>query len=297
MVRFKAEKLHKSYKSKDNCVGLSTHVVLGGGGNLKLAPQGFRGLLKKFVSDQAARLGFTLAEVLITLGIIGVVAALTMPALIANYQKKQTVAQLKEVYSILTQAVSRSVLDNGELQYWNWSEVSSNNSTSRSFAEMYILPYLSGVQKNKGDTKIWTKLDGTYDSSASYEYTRVQYMLSNGALISFIGRYYSPENAGNYPKTSLTVFVDVNGYKRPNRLGRDVFLFTLFPFASDAGNNFMAGYYEACGSGIQHYRLTRDQLLQDGFCGACNRNYSGSGYGCAALIMKDGWEIKDDYPW
>lgn len=31
MVRFKAEKLHKSYKSKDNCVGLSTHVVLGGG--------------------------------------------------------------------------------------------------------------------------------------------------------------------------------------------------------------------------------------------------------------------------
>ena len=38
--------------------------------------------------------GFTLAEVLITLGIIGVVAALTLPSLITNYRKKQTVAQL-----------------------------------------------------------------------------------------------------------------------------------------------------------------------------------------------------------
>ena len=42
--------------------------------------------------------GFTLAEVLITLGIIGVVAALTLPSLITNYRKKQTVAQLKKVY-------------------------------------------------------------------------------------------------------------------------------------------------------------------------------------------------------
>ena len=40
--------------------------------------------------------GFTLAEVLITLGIIGVVAALTLPSLITNYQKKQIVAQLKK---------------------------------------------------------------------------------------------------------------------------------------------------------------------------------------------------------
>ena len=39
---------------------------------------------------------FTLAEVLITLGIIGVVAALTMPALIGHYKKVQTIAQLKK---------------------------------------------------------------------------------------------------------------------------------------------------------------------------------------------------------
>lgn len=41
--------------------------------------------------------GFTLAEILITLGIIGVVAALTMPALIANYQKQEILSRLKNL--------------------------------------------------------------------------------------------------------------------------------------------------------------------------------------------------------
>ena len=50
--------------------------------------------------------GFTLAEVLITLGIIGVVAALTMPALIGNYQKKEITTRLKKTYSIVQQAIS-----------------------------------------------------------------------------------------------------------------------------------------------------------------------------------------------
>lgn len=51
---------------------------------------------------------FTLAEVLITLGIIGVVAAMTIPTLLAKYQEKQTVTKLKQTYSILSQAI-RSV--------------------------------------------------------------------------------------------------------------------------------------------------------------------------------------------
>ena len=49
--------------------------------------------------------GFTLAEVLITLGVIGIVAALTMPSLIANYQKQVTISKLKKIYSILGQQI------------------------------------------------------------------------------------------------------------------------------------------------------------------------------------------------
>lgn len=63
---------------------------------------------------------FTLAETLITLGIIGVVAALTIPSIIKNYQKKQTAIKLKQTYSLLTQGIRMAeiisaVLKDGKL--------------------------------------------------------------------------------------------------------------------------------------------------------------------------------------
>lgn len=62
--------------------------------------------------------GFTLAEVLITLGIIGIVAAMTLPVLIANHREKQKVTQLKKVYSVLQQAFLLAQSKHGESKYW-----------------------------------------------------------------------------------------------------------------------------------------------------------------------------------
>ena len=56
---------------------------------------------------------FTLAEVLITLGIIGVVAALTLPAVIQNYQKRSLEVATKKFYSVITQAVKQYMTDEG----------------------------------------------------------------------------------------------------------------------------------------------------------------------------------------
>ena len=63
--------------------------------------------------------GFTLAEVLITLGIIGVVAAITMPTLINNYREKATVNKVKKFYSMMSQAYLLSVKDNEHADPWN----------------------------------------------------------------------------------------------------------------------------------------------------------------------------------
>lgn len=60
---------------------------------------------------------FTLAEVLITLGIIGVVAAMTLPSLVGNYKKKQAVTQLQKVYTVLNQALRQSEAANESSQY------------------------------------------------------------------------------------------------------------------------------------------------------------------------------------
>lgn len=61
---------------------------------------------------------FTLAEVLITLGIIGVVAALTLPSLIQNYHEKQRVTQLKKAYSVMQNAFLMAQEEYGDVTDW-----------------------------------------------------------------------------------------------------------------------------------------------------------------------------------
>ena len=61
---------------------------------------------------------FTLAEVLITLGIIGVVAAMTLPTLINETQRKQDGVKIKKFYSIMQQAIIMSERDNGSAADW-----------------------------------------------------------------------------------------------------------------------------------------------------------------------------------
>ena len=92
--------------------------------------------LKQLQDDRHA---FTLAEVLITLGIIGVVAAMTMPTLIAKYQKKQTVTQLKKAYAELNKAVSYSEIENGDCKYWDY------NLNSLDFYNKYLSKYLQNT--------------------------------------------------------------------------------------------------------------------------------------------------------
>ena len=65
------------------------------------------------------KFGFTLAEVLITLGVVGVVAAMTLPSLIKKYDEMVTVNRVKQTYSILSQAYLRAVQDNDDPKLWD----------------------------------------------------------------------------------------------------------------------------------------------------------------------------------
>ena len=71
------------------------------------------------------RNGFTLAEVLITLGIIGVVAAMTIPTLMTKYQKHKTETQLVKFYSMMNQTLRMSVAENGDRSEEHTSELQS----------------------------------------------------------------------------------------------------------------------------------------------------------------------------
>lgn len=80
--------------------------------NLAIKALGRNGLKKN--------LAFTLAEVLITLGIIGVISALTLPSLILNYKNKVVETKLKKIYSIMNQAIVLSEGTNGNLEDWDF---------------------------------------------------------------------------------------------------------------------------------------------------------------------------------
>jgi len=70
------------------------------------------------ICDNIGKSAFTLAEVLITLAIIGVVAAMTIPTLISNYQEKVTVTKLKKAYAVMNQAMRLAVVNHGTVDTW-----------------------------------------------------------------------------------------------------------------------------------------------------------------------------------
>mgnify|MGYP000039011796 CR=1 FL=1 len=215
---------------------------------------------------------FTLAEVLITLGIIGVVAALTMPALIANYQKQVTLNGLKKAYSQLAQAVQLSEAENGEIEYWDLT------LGSDVFIEKYIVPFLKNIGKTSG-REINTLINYKYlngqtitEFSANGTDTSVR-KLADGSII-FVDSW-TPDD-GSY----RTIMVDINGYKRPNVLGKDLFSFWI---------NKTNGLSPS-GS------CTGDECLEPALH-MCNKEADKSGYACARVIIQNGWQITENYPW
>lgn len=61
---------------------------------------------------------FTLAEVLITLGITGIVASLTLPLLISSHNKSVTETRLSKEYNVFSNAIKLSEIDNGVMSDW-----------------------------------------------------------------------------------------------------------------------------------------------------------------------------------
>jgi prepilin-type N-terminal cleavage/methylation domain-containing protein len=215
--------------------------------------------------------GFTLAEVLITLGIIGVVAALTIPGLIANYQKQETVTRLKKIYSTLSQAFKLSEVDHGE--YSN-REKGADITDTNAYFEKYWKAYLKGAEacstaKTCGYTSNtpWKYPSGSnwMAWSVGSDSSRTLFRYGDGVVV------FQPRNTSITQPDGTTVpiyvnylMVDINGPKGPNIVSKDAFLFVL----DDKG------------------------VLPNGStCTASDPT------GCAGKLMKDGWEIKSDYPW
>ncbi len=228
--------------------------------------------------------GFTLAEVLITLGIIGVVAAMTMPSLIANYQKKQVVAQLKKAYTSVSNALQMAKAEHGDFELWDYSD-SNDIQASSDFSDEYLIPYLNVIKTCATDTSggcevEFTQLNGgSYSSSALAQYTR--FVLNDGTWVFVRAAVNAADSV--FPKI-IYINIDINGLKRPNKFGRDYFCFAV---VLDTTQDM----YRPTG------KLNASGQSQTIETIKSNCSKEGTGDYCAAWVMHNNWEIPKDYPW
>ena len=132
---------------------------------------------KQVRNDKKVKAAFTLAEVLITLAIIGIVAAMTIPTLVANYTKKVTATKVKKVFAELNQVVRLSEVENGPMNFWDF-ETPESIDTTRKFLVKYILPYYKNYQE--------CGTGGDYTCGMPVSRNGVNYFMDSGVGLSFV---------------------------------------------------------------------------------------------------------------
>lgn len=265
-------------------------LYVGGGGTKKLASsRKFDKFVKKKYSLNimnyifCRKLGFTLSEVLITLAIIGIVAALTIPNLVHNFQIKTLRTQFKEAQSIITQAVGMMKANESLPSLYNYyTAYDSENGYYRTdeFAED-IKQYVK-IQKEFNDTKTEVPDYYTYDGSRLFSSSDIsQYVEFKPSLILANGAYFRAYPAGSLDGISLFFLIDINGAKGPNKLGHD-----LFQFVIKNSNDIV--------DGRKMTKLYTDEDLEDqdyqGMLGipcSIKSKQSSNGIGCTWYAMHD----------
>ena len=107
-----------------------------------------------FTYSPHKKVAFTLAEVLITLGIIGVVAAMTIPTLMTDYRKETTAARVKKFYSVINNAVMFAAAEHGDVSGWMSAPANLDYNENLNFVQTYLMPYIK-----------YTRYDNCYGNS------------------------------------------------------------------------------------------------------------------------------------
>lgn len=236
--------------------------------------------------------GFTLAEVLITLLVIGVLAMLTIPALLSSYKKSVIETKLKQSYSIISNVLQLIQANEGSLN--DIFPSTSTPANTNHIVETYFIPYLkvqtkcgasSGCKlfssENLGSGRYILALDATASKDLVYMY---QFLLSNGMLMAI---EIKPE--------IIAIAVDIDGpNKGPAKIAQDIFFFTMRKSGSghcvDRGWNDVYCNHGILTGGLNSYEVHGFSLSTS------TADCKSKGNDCAAAIMDNHWKIIDDYP-
>ncbi len=223
------------------------------------------------------RNAFTLAEVLITLGIIGVVAAITIPGLATKIQRRQLETQVKADFAIIQQAIRASQAD--DISY-DMVIQDGNDASIKEWFETYLTQHLKIEQVCYNKPGCWHKMGEVknllgqpprYENANGIGGNIVTFRIANGSMFNVDGNTAADMESFGITTDSdgLTFYFDANGDKKPNRMGKDIFIMVwneegLVP----AGHN-----------------KTQAEVNTN-----CLR---GDGYFCLQMIVSNSWTIPD----
>ena len=223
-------------------------------------------------------LGFTLAEVLITLGIIGIVAAMTIPNLITTHQQKESVVKLQKAISVMNQAYRLAYDDVGEA-----TAEEARALGVQGYFDKFWAPYIKVLELcNK--TNCGYEAHEPFKSPNGSHYSlgvesgsnRIVFITMDGFLYMIVTNYGA--NADGVSLTSKMIYVDINGIRKPNVVGKDVFLLERKIDGEKGGG--VVPYCSEFSDTQVNYRCKQD-----------------SSECCAEKIKRAGWRIDKSYPW
>lgn len=194
--------------------------------------------------------GFTLTEIMISLTVIGIIAAITVPGTISKYQRDTQLTALKKVYADMGQALTMlqgeyvkrnlrvhdTYLYQGTFDMYDSTLLKTPEATAGRFLkENFKYTKDCGTSTSNCFASTYRSIEGnnTQDLNIGNSYSL---MLSNGASIAMVPAYSSkvymvpvpgepaPPSVSKYP---TAVYVDVNGPDKPNIGGRDMFTFAI----------------------------------------------------------------------
>ncbi len=213
---------------------------------------------------------FTLAEVLITLTIIGVVAAMTLPTLIAKYRADVTMNKLKKFYSTMQQAQLMSINDNGPTEYWDIS-FENTNEAKLAWYNKYFGKYLNNAEIL--DAKI-------LDENGIEQDDDIYVKFSDGTVC----RIWQHGNVHFFYYTDYKTFL-----RKTYQSGKDLFVFYLN--ATKTNNMDVFSTYGRS-TGDMYWNINE---LKHNYYYGC---YTGVEQQlCARLLEINGWKVPDDYPY
>jgi len=192
--------------------------------------------------------GFTLAEVLITLGIIGVVAAMTIPTLLTNVSNNIFAVRIKQVYYQLSSAIITYMSDNDIVQISpknmkdyspDSEEIAVNNLIRKNFKNAIMCEYPS--PKCFGETYVINNQTEWSDSYRGFWRENSSFLLNNGSSVSIVSM--------GGEDSRFRVVIDVNNNGFPNKIGRDLWIMYIAnngALTTNSSNKTCDKDYEAC---------------------------------------------------